>query len=483
MPIEINTGTPAGEPARSAELITLISGSPWMLDVLTTVGAARLPDAWVGAGVLRDLVWGTRYGQGFDPARVRDIDVAFFDPENLSRARDDRATRALHRLRPKLPWEAKNQSAVHTWYHTKFGGPPVAALRDIADAVGTWPETATAVAVRTDETEHITVCAPHGLDDLLDGIWRRNPARITPEQSRARLQRHEPSAESGDTARSTPPRVSPIGIAVAPPRLSEAPDNVVPRLRWKGLPMTALVPPDLEPRWRDLASLSWLATSQLAKVGTRRPWLSRGLAVAFWPTSTVVLIADRADHRVAAHARHAVVQMQPRVGVRRTWRFWSSAVPATAAAALVAITPFLALIALAVVAALAGLHSVSSVLLLAAPTSLLITALLLLAPIVPLICRLSRAEQKAAHHWAQTHGLLLVEASALAAHPDHRTAATILTRQLLAHADQEGIAVTANPATTTLATQYKRMGFVPVSPRSRLLRRTPGARHSNKQPT
>lgn len=193
MPTEVNADMPAGGPARSAELIGLISGSPWLLDVLATVRAAHLPDAWVGAGVLRDLVWGTRYGEGFDPTRVRDIDVVFFDADDLSRTRDDEATRVLHGLRPELPWEAKNQAAVHTWYHHKFGGEPVAALHDIVDAVGTWPETATAVAVRADETQRITVRAPLGLDDLLDGIWRRNPRRVTAEQSRNRLQRHQPS--------------------------------------------------------------------------------------------------------------------------------------------------------------------------------------------------------------------------------------------------------------------------------------------------
>ncbi|MFI9643230.1 nucleotidyltransferase family protein [Micromonospora sp. NPDC051925] len=37
------------------------------------------------------------------------------------------------------------------------------------------------------------VCAPHGLDDLLDGVWRRNPARAGAEISRQRLARHRPA--------------------------------------------------------------------------------------------------------------------------------------------------------------------------------------------------------------------------------------------------------------------------------------------------
>ncbi|WP_233579482.1 nucleotidyltransferase family protein [Verrucosispora sp. FIM060022] len=91
------------------------------------------------------------------------------------------------------PWEAKNQAAVHTWYPAKFGTGPVPPLRSIAEAVATWPEYATAVAIRLDPHDHIAVCAPHGLDDLLDGIWRPNPTRVSPETSRQRLARHRPT--------------------------------------------------------------------------------------------------------------------------------------------------------------------------------------------------------------------------------------------------------------------------------------------------
>lgn len=175
-----------------SELIDLIRSSPWLMRVLGAVRDASLPDAWVGAGTLRDLVWGERYGQGFRPDRVRDVDVAFFDPHDLSRANDDRATGQLALRLPGVPWEAKNQAAVHTWYQHKFGGDPVEPLTCVRDAVGTWPETATAVAVRLTGDDAIEVCAPLGLDDLLNGVWRRNPRRISVEQSLARLARHDP---------------------------------------------------------------------------------------------------------------------------------------------------------------------------------------------------------------------------------------------------------------------------------------------------
>lgn len=160
----------------------------WVMRALGAVDRSGLPDAWIGAGAIRDVVWGKRYGR-FDPSDVRDIDVAYFDPADLSRERDRAAQQTLADL-ADLPWEATNQAAVHTWYHDYFGGSPVEALGSVHDAVATWPETATCVAVRLASTNAgIEVCAPHGLDDLLGGVWRPNTVRVTPEVSAARLAR------------------------------------------------------------------------------------------------------------------------------------------------------------------------------------------------------------------------------------------------------------------------------------------------------
>jgi hypothetical protein len=182
-------------------LESIIRSDDWFMEVLGTVRQAGIPDAWVGAGVVRDLVWS---GPEFRPADVRDVDVAFFDPADLSRAGDERVTARLTGLDPRVPWEATNQAAVHTWYPAFFGTGPVDPLTSIADGVTTWPETATAVAVRLAKTGELEICAPLGLDDLLNGVWRHNPRRCSRETSLARLARHNP-AERWPTVTVVPP--------------------------------------------------------------------------------------------------------------------------------------------------------------------------------------------------------------------------------------------------------------------------------------
>jgi uncharacterized protein len=180
---------PGLDAAAAGTVADVLRRNDWIMGALHAVERSGLPDAWIGAGAVRDVVWGEQCGGSFEAADVRDIDVAYFDPADLSRERDLAAQHALADI-ADLPWEATNQAAVHTWYHEYFGGPPVAAFGSVHDAVATWPETATCVAVRrAGPSTDIEVCAPHGLDDLLGCVWRVNPVRVTPEVSAARCTR------------------------------------------------------------------------------------------------------------------------------------------------------------------------------------------------------------------------------------------------------------------------------------------------------
>src|SRR5580704_854025 len=85
-------GCPGAEPGLARELARRVLAEPWLASALDAVAASGLPDAWIGAGVIRDVVWGQLH-DGFDPALVRDVDVVFFDPGDLSPARDEAAQR------------------------------------------------------------------------------------------------------------------------------------------------------------------------------------------------------------------------------------------------------------------------------------------------------------------------------------------------------------------------------------------------------
>ena len=143
------------------------------------------PDWLIGAGAIRNAVWDRLHG--FDePTRLADVDLAFFDPDDLSPERESQIEGELRERLPDAPWQARNQAAVHLWYERKFGY-PVEPLSSCADAIATWPETATAVAVRLTHDDRLHVVAPCGLDDLLGLVHRRNPRRVSVEEYERRL--------------------------------------------------------------------------------------------------------------------------------------------------------------------------------------------------------------------------------------------------------------------------------------------------------
>jgi hypothetical protein len=126
---------------RDDELLQVLRASDWFLRLLDAASVIAAPDWWIGAGVIRDIVWNQRFGARFDPMNVRDVDLAFFDPADLSAENDRQIETALNAEHPAVKWDAKNQAAVHVWYPERFGL-AVDPLESALDGVATWSERA-----------------------------------------------------------------------------------------------------------------------------------------------------------------------------------------------------------------------------------------------------------------------------------------------------------------------------------------------------
>lgn len=174
-----------GSTVEEDRLIEILHGNDWFMSVLQAVRDVHAPDAAVAAGAIRNVVWDHVHGYS-KPTPVRDIDVPFFDPKDLSSDRDRFIEDALRKLRPDVTWDAKNQARVHLWYEDKFGKriEPISSLRD---GVGRNPETANSVAVRLRDDKSLEVIAPCGLDDLLNMVLRRNRRQASYEYFLQRL--------------------------------------------------------------------------------------------------------------------------------------------------------------------------------------------------------------------------------------------------------------------------------------------------------
>lgn len=164
----------------------IIHSNKWFMEVLRAVRDCAPPDWFVGAGVIRNITWDYLHCYT-QPTPIADIDVAYFDPDDLSPARDQVIEAQLRQRLPNEPWEATNQAAVHLWYEELFGY-AVPPLKSSEEAIGTWPETATSIGVRLLDNDELLIVAPFGLSDLFEMILRRNTRRVSVEQFRWRTQ-------------------------------------------------------------------------------------------------------------------------------------------------------------------------------------------------------------------------------------------------------------------------------------------------------
>ncbi len=168
------------------QLRQLIYSSPPTMELLQTVRACNPPDWLLGAGVIRNLVWDALHNYS-EATPARDIDVAFFDTADLTAKRDEVITNQLMQHQPGVVWEATNQAAVHLWYEEYFGQ-TVPPFQSSAEAIATWPETATCTAVNLLPNNDLIIVAPFGLEDLFNMVLRWNPARVTKERFQQRLE-------------------------------------------------------------------------------------------------------------------------------------------------------------------------------------------------------------------------------------------------------------------------------------------------------
>lgn len=159
-------------------LVEALRRNSWLWEIVEGFDKIFLPDCWLVAGCLAQTVWNVALGNspGF---AIKDVDLIYFDAADLSAEAEAEHEERLRHLFNRLPakLDVKNEARVHLWYEDRFGY-PIAPYRSAADAIATFPTTATAIGIKPREGE-LEICAPFGLDDLFGLVVRPNKRQIT----------------------------------------------------------------------------------------------------------------------------------------------------------------------------------------------------------------------------------------------------------------------------------------------------------------
>ncbi len=153
-------------PSDAAVIIRWLRGDSRRMAMLRAVARLGLPDCWIGAGFVRNLVWDRLHGFS-EPTPLNDVDVLYFDPSDRSRAAERALEARLRRAMPGVPWSVRNQARMHRRNND-------APYRSTAHALTCWAETPTAVAVGPRGTR-LALIAPFGTRDLMAATVRPTP--------------------------------------------------------------------------------------------------------------------------------------------------------------------------------------------------------------------------------------------------------------------------------------------------------------------
>jgi hypothetical protein len=176
---EISRPKPPDGMRTAQDVARFISDEPAMMRTLTLAAALDLPDAWIGAGFLRNALWDALHDRPWS-AGDGDVDLIYFDPDDLDPATEKAHEAALREAAPDIAWSVKNQARMHL----RNNDPP---YRDTSDAMAHWLETCTAVAVRL-QGGAVELLAPCGFEDLLALRVRPTPAGLRkPQAFKARV--------------------------------------------------------------------------------------------------------------------------------------------------------------------------------------------------------------------------------------------------------------------------------------------------------
>ncbi|WP_373232227.1 nucleotidyltransferase family protein [Cohnella sp.] len=149
------------------ELIMNMKTHEHLVRDLELVRQLNLPNWYIAAGYVRNHIWDKLHGYS-TCTPLNDIDVIYYDKSNLSENYEKNLENWLNHMTNLSIWSVKNQARMHI----KNNDEP---YNSIDDAISRWPETVTAVGIRLEEDDRITIIAPYGVDDIYEMKVRRSP--------------------------------------------------------------------------------------------------------------------------------------------------------------------------------------------------------------------------------------------------------------------------------------------------------------------
>ncbi|QYJ96654.1 nucleotidyltransferase family protein [Shewanella alkalitolerans] len=151
------------------KIVELIKQDPIRVEALYHVSQLGLPQCYIAAGFVRNLVWDALH-EFSEPTPLNDVDVIYFDQGESTPDAYLVYEAQLKVQMPGLNWQVRNQAVMHL----RNGDSPYTSSRD---AMGHWPEKETAIGIRQIADNQYECIAAFGFESLLNCRITANPKR------------------------------------------------------------------------------------------------------------------------------------------------------------------------------------------------------------------------------------------------------------------------------------------------------------------
>ncbi len=156
--------------AKMDKIVELIKQDPIRVEALNCVSELGLPQCYIAAGFVRNLVWDALHDfKVFTP--LNDVDVIYFDPAESNPNAYLAYESQLRDRMPQLSWQVRNQAKMH---ERNDDNP----YKSSVDAMSYWPEKETAVTIRQSGPNQYECVAAFGFESLFSYWVTHNPKRL-----------------------------------------------------------------------------------------------------------------------------------------------------------------------------------------------------------------------------------------------------------------------------------------------------------------
>ncbi|OAN17997.1 nitrate reductase [Photobacterium jeanii] len=142
------------------KIIEFIERDPVRVAALDCVYRLDLPQCYIAAGFVRNLVWDALHNKVI-MTPLNDVDVIYFDSSESDVNAYLMYEQQLQAAMPNLNWQVRNQALMHE----RNGDSPYS---NTLDAMSYWPEKETAVGIRKVENNRYDCIAAFGFESLFN---------------------------------------------------------------------------------------------------------------------------------------------------------------------------------------------------------------------------------------------------------------------------------------------------------------------------